>query len=141
VPISGSIFKAIRTFVPSVLDVVCWPMLRFCVIKMRKQATGEERKALLAALGAELNRILYAVVVDEDVNIHDPVDLIWAISTRCRPDRDIFIIPEVPSSSRDPFQRHWGRVGIDATVPQELVKEFERKRIPGSEGVRWEDYI
>jgi len=141
VPMAGSILKAIRVFVPSVVDVACWPTLQFCVIKMRKQVDGEEHKALLAALGAELNRILYAVVVDEDVDIHNPSDVIWAISTRCRPDKDMFTIPGVPSFARDPSQRHWGRVGIDATVPMNLLKEFERKKTSTPQNIRWEDYV
>lgn len=141
IPIAGSILKAIKVFVPSVVDVVCWPTIQFCVIKIKKQMEGEEHKALLAALGAELNRILYAIVVDEDVDIYNPSDVIWALSTRCRPDKDIFIIHNVPSFARDPFQRHWGRVGIDATVPLELVKEFERKKISVPGRVRWEDYV
>lgn len=141
VPLAGSILKAIKVFVPTVLDVACWPTLQFCVIKMRKQMDGEEHKALLAALGAELNRILYAIVVDEDVDIYDPSDVIWAISTRCRPDKDIFIIPGVPSFARDPSQRHWGRVGIDATVPMNLLKEFERKKTSIPQNIRWEDYV
>jgi UbiD family decarboxylase len=141
VPMAGSILKAIRVFVPSVIDVACWPTLQFCVIKMRKQMDGEEHKALLAALGAELNRILYAIVVDEDVDIYNPSDVIWAISTRSRPDKDIFIIPGVPSFARDPSQRHWGRVGIDATVPMSLLKEFERKRTSIPQNIRWEDYV
>jgi UbiD family decarboxylase len=141
VPIAGSILKSIRVFVPSVVDVACWPNQRYCIIQMKKRSAGEERKALLAALGAELNRILYAIVVDEDVDIHDPQELLWAISTRCRPDKDVIIIPEVPSSSRDPFQRHWGRLAIDATAPLDLAAEFERKRIPGADRVKWEDYL
>jgi UbiD family decarboxylase len=141
VPIAGSILKAMRVFVPSVVDVACWPTLQFCVIKMRKHVDGEEHKALLAALGAELNRILYAIVVDEDVDIYNPSDVIWAISTRCRPDKDIFIIPGVPSFARDPSKRHWGRVGIDATVPMSLLKEFERKKTTTPQTIRWEDYV
>ena len=141
VPIAGSIFKAVKVFVPSVLDIVCSPTLQLCVVKVKKQMDGEEHKALLAALGAELNRILYAVVVDEDVDIYDPSDVFWAISTRCRPDKDIFIIPGVPSFARDPSQRHWGRVGIDATVPLALVQEFERKKTSVPAKVRWEDYV
>ncbi len=141
VPLSGSILRAVRVLVPSVVDVACWPTLQFCVIKMRKQTDGEEHRALLAALGAELNRILYAIVVDEDVDIYSPTDVIWAISTRCRPDKDIFIIPGVPSFARDPSQRHWGRVGIDATVPMGLKEEFERKKTSTPGEVRWEDYV
>jgi len=136
IPTAGSILKAIQTWVPGVQDVVCWPTLQFCVIKMRKQYDGEEHKALMAALGADLSRILYAIVVDEDVDIYSPTDVLWAVSTRCRPDKDIFIIPDVPSYPRDPAKRHWGRVGIDATVPMDLKKEFERKRIPTAEKIR-----
>ena len=66
----------------------------------------------------------------------NPSDDLWAISTRCRPDKDVFAVPGVPSFARDPFQRHWGRMGIDATVPFELAKEFERKKIPSSVGVK-----
>ena len=141
IPTAGLILKAIKVFVPFVLDVVCWPTPQFCIIKMKKQYDGEEHKALLAALGAELKKILYAIVVDEDVDIYNPSDVIWALSTRCRPDKDIFIIPDVPSYLRDPSRRHWGRVGIDATVPLELAKEFERKSNSMLGRVRWEDYL
>ena len=33
------------------------------------------------------------------------------------PDRDVIIIPDTPSFYRDPHKDHWGRMGIDATVP------------------------
>lgn len=141
IPIAGSIFRAVQVFVPSVLDVVCWPMPQFCLIQLKKRYDGEERRAILAAMGAELNRILFVIALDEDVNIYDPADVMWALSTRCRPDRDIFIVPEVPSFARDPFQRHWGRIGLDATVPVNLVKDFERKKISDPAQVRWEEYV
>jgi UbiD family decarboxylase len=88
-----------------------------------------------------MNRILYCVAVDEDVDIRDLKDVVWAMSTRCRPDRNIFQIPDVPSFARDPHQVHWGRLGIDATAPLEWRAEFERKRIPGADRVRLEDYL
>jgi 4-hydroxybenzoate decarboxylase len=141
VPTAGSIYRAVRTWVPTVTDVACWPLLQFCILQMRKQFEGQPRKAILAAFGAEMNRILYCVAVDEDVNIRDLKDVVWAMSTRCRPDRDIFQIPDVPSFARDPHQVHWGRLGIDATAPSEWPAEFERKRIPGAETVRLEDYL
>ena len=56
-------------------------------------------------------------VVDEDVDIYDMNDVMWAILTRSRPDRDVMIIPETPSFYRDPHKDHWGRLGIDATAP------------------------
>jgi 4-hydroxybenzoate decarboxylase len=141
IPTAGSIYRAVRTWVPTVTDVACWPLLQFCILKMKKQFEGQPRKAILAAFGAEMNRVLYCVAVDEDVNIRDLKDVVWAMSTRCRPDRDIFQIPDVPSFARDPHQVHWGRLGIDATAPSEWPAEFERKRIPGADTVRLEDYL
>ena len=141
VPISGGIYQAIHAWVPTVRDVCCYPAMQFCIVQMAKRYEGEPRKAMLAAFGAELVRTLYCVVVDEDVDIHDPADVIWAISTRCRPDRDIFQIPEVPSSARDAHQSYWGRLGMDATKPLEWSDEFERKVAPGSSSIRLEDYL
>lgn len=140
-PINGDIYQAVKKWVPSVVNVACWPMIQFCVIQMQKQYEGQPRKALLAAFGAELTRILYAVAVDPDVDIFEPKDVIWALTTRCRPDRDTFIIPDVPSFARDPHQIHWGRLGIDATAPLEWPAEFERKTVPGASGIRFEDYL
>ena len=141
VPTSGSIYRAVRTWVPTVRDVACWPWLQFCVVQLRKQFEGQPRKAILAAFGAEMNRILYCVAVDEDVDVYDIKDVLWAMATRCRPDRDIFQIPEVPSFARDPHQIHWGRLGIDATAPLAWPAEFERKRVPGDGAIRLEDYL
>jgi UbiD family decarboxylase len=141
IPLAGGIYRAVRTWVPTVSDVACWPLLQFCVLKLKKQFEGQPRKAILAAFGAEMNRILYCVAVDEDVDIRDLKDVVWAMSTRCRPDRNIFQIPDVPSFARDPHQVHWGRLGIDATAPLEWPAEFERKRIPGADRVRLEDYL
>jgi 4-hydroxybenzoate decarboxylase len=81
------------------------------------------------------------VVVDEDVDIHDWADVLWAMATRCRPDRDILQIPGVPSFARDPHRMHWGRLGIDATKPLEHAGEFERKQTPGLNALRLADYI
>lgn len=141
IPNAALIYKAIRAFDPFVKDVVCYPMPQFCVVQLKKRYEGQPQKAMLGAMGAETNRLLYCVVVDEDVNIHDLRDVIWAMSTRCRPDRGVMQIPSVPSFARDPHQVHWGRLGIDATAPLEWASEFERKRYPGLESTRLEDYL
>jgi 3-polyprenyl-4-hydroxybenzoate decarboxylase len=63
------------------------------------------------------------------------------MATRCRPDRDIIQIPGVPSFARDPHKMHCGRLGIDATKPLEHAADFERKKAPGLEDIRLEDYF
>jgi hypothetical protein len=47
----------------------------------------------------------------------------------------------VPSFARDPHKIHWGRLGIDATKPLSAAADFERKRTPGLESLRLEDYL
>ena len=42
------------------------------------------------------------VVVDEDVNVHDMNDVIWAITTRTDAARDITIIDRTPTDTLDP---------------------------------------
>jgi UbiD family decarboxylase len=140
-PIAGSIFNAIRTWVPGVRDVTCFPLLQFCAVKIAKTADGQANRAILAAFGAEMNRVMYCVVVDDDVDIHNWSDVLWAIATRCRPDRDIFQIPGVPSFARDPHKMHWGRLGIDATKPVEHLADFERKKTPGLSDIRLDEYL
>jgi UbiD family decarboxylase len=141
VPIAGSMYHAIRTWVPQIRDVTCFPLLQFCALKIAKTAEGQANRAIVAAFGAEMNRVLYCVVVDEDVDIHDWQDVMWAIATRCRPDRDVFQIPGVPSFARDPHKIHWGRLGIDATKPLDHPADFERKKTPGLSEIRLEDYL
>ncbi|HLI10799.1 MAG TPA: UbiD family decarboxylase [Alphaproteobacteria bacterium] len=141
VPIAGSIYNSVRTWVPSIEDVSCLPLLQFCAIKINKQFEGQQNRAIVAAFGAEMNRVLYCVVVDPDVDIHNPEDVLWAIATRCRPDTGVFRIPNVPSFARDPHKIHWGRLGIDATKPLEHAADFERKRVPGLDDIKLEDYL
>ena len=47
----------------------------------------------------------------------------------------MLIIPDTPSFYRDPHREHWGRLGIDATVPYARRHEYERKKIPGADRV------
>ena len=63
------------------------------------------------------------------------------MATRCRPDKDVMQIPNVPSFARDPHRVHWGRLGIDATRPINAAADFERKTIPNLENVKLDDYL
>ena len=141
VPTAANIYRALHRVVPSVSDVAIWPYAYQCVIKMREEFDGQAKQALLAALAAEPSYLKMATVVDEDVDIYNPADVAWAVACRMRPDRDVMVIPNVPSFRLDPEGLHWGRVGIDATVAFGRWQETERRRIPGEESLRLSDYI
>ena len=78
------------------------------------------------------------IVVDEDVDIHDPAEVEWAVATRFQADRDLVVIPESQGSKLDPSTRDGvgAKMGLDATKP--LAAEpmrFTRIRVPGEDEV------
>lgn len=143
VPIAANIYRIVKGAIPSVIDVACMPHVYHSVVKIKPQFPGQARQAAMAALSCDPSQTKICTVVDPDVDIHDPLDVHWAITTRCCPDTGVFIIPNIPSFRRDPFRTHWGKMGIDATMPlsQEAAFDFQRTRIPGIENIKIEDYL
>jgi len=92
-------------------------------------------------MGSHLDYNKLCVVVDEDVNIYDMNEVIWAFLTRGRADTRTLVLNDVPGFYRDPHKDHWGRLGLDATKPWGREAEFERKRIPGEGDVVLADWL
>ena len=139
--VAAKIYERISAVLPGIVDVTCQPFVLHTVVKIRQQYEGHGRQVLLAVFGAEPTWAKICTVVDEDVNIYDMDDVMWATLTRSRPDRNVMIIADTPSFYRDPHKDHWGRMGIDATVPFDRRAEFERKRIPGADTVDLASYF
>jgi UbiD family decarboxylase len=133
--VAANIYQRINAVLPGIVDVTCQPFVLHTVVKIRQQYEGHGRQVLLAVFGAEPIWAKACTVVDEDVDIYDMNDVMWAVLTRSRPDHDVLIIPDTPSFYRDPHKEHWGRLGIDATVPFARRHEYERKKIPGASSV------
>ena len=73
------------------------------------------------------------IVVDEDVDIYNPSDVMWAVSTRVRPDDDIFFVPNSQGHEMDPCSSRNGlqtKMGIDATRDPEKSKTIQRVVYP-----------
>jgi UbiD family decarboxylase len=121
----GEILNALKRNIPNVRAVhvphkTCGAFL--AIVSMKKIAEGEPKMAMLNALGTELYT-KQVIVVDEDVDIYDMDDVMWAIATRVRPDKDIFMVPGVKSAiidpTSDPKTFTVTKMGIDATAPSE----------------------
>jgi len=138
---AARIYQAVSSQVPGVLDVSCQPTVMNTIIQIRQQYEGHARHALLAAMGSHLDYNKLCVVVDEDVNIYDMNEVIWAFLTRGRADTRTLVLNDVPGFYRDPHKDHWGRLGLDATKPWGREAEFERKRIPGEDEVVLADWL
>jgi 4-hydroxybenzoate decarboxylase len=139
--IAARIYRHLTARLPGIVDVACHAALLNTVIKLRQPYEGHARHALLAAFGAHMDYSKACIAVDEDVDIHDLEDVMWAYLTRGRADRRAFILDDVPGFYRDPSGDHWGRLAIDATKPWGREAEFERKRIPDAAEIELADYL
>src|SRR5947209_17874812 len=82
--------------------------------------------------------VKHVIVVDEDVDIHNPAEVEWAVATRFQADRDLVIIPESQGSKLDPSTRNGvgAKMGLDATKPLAAPRmRYHRIRVPGEEEV------
>jgi len=119
----GEILNALRRNLPNVRAVhvphtSCGAFTAY--ISMKKVADGEPQTAIMAALGTEFYT-KHVIVVDDDVDIFDTNDVMWAVATRVRPDKDIFFIPGAKGAILDPTSDPENftvtKMGIDATRP------------------------
>lgn len=140
-PIQTEIYKRVSQYAPKIKDVATPGYVFGCVVSMEKQNDDQPRSVLLAALAAYA-WTKFVVVVDEDVDPFDAADVLWAIQTRCTPDTGVYVIPRIPSYTReDVADIHRGKVGIDATVPLDKKALFARRRIPGEDSIDLASYI
>ena len=131
IPLEGSLYRAVKQAVPTVKNVhlPSSGCSRFhAYVQIKKTAAGQGREAIVAALGVD-RRVKHVVVVDEDINIFDDAEVLWAVATRSRWDRDLVVIPNMITTTRDPtayagspgdLSYHAYTVakgGIDATMP------------------------
>ncbi len=98
-------------------------------------------RVLLAAMGSHMDYNKLVVVVDEDVDIYNMEEVIWAFLTRGRADTRTMVVNNVAGFYRDPHKDHWGRLGLDATRPWGREAEFARKSIPGEADVNLDYYL
>jgi 2,5-furandicarboxylate decarboxylase 1 len=103
-PNESKTFNVVQKAVPSVLAVhYPWTGVGefHTYISIKKRLQGEGKFAGMAALASNPG-LKMAIVVDEDVNIYDEGDVMWAIATRLQADRGIDYIPFVEGESLDP---------------------------------------
>lgn len=139
--VSANIYQRLGAALPGIVNVTCQPFVNHAIVQIEPQYEGHARQVMLATIGAEPTWAKQITVVDTDVNIYDMDDVQWAILTRCRPDKDMMIIPETPSFYRDEAKDHWGRLLVDATKPWGREAEFQRKRLRMVDEVRLGDWF
>ncbi len=120
--IERSFLPLIKMFQPEVIDfsmpAAGW-FQGMAIISIKKRYPGQAKKVMMGLWGlGQLALTKIFVVVDEDVNVHDIDDVIWAITTRADAARDVTIIDNTPTDTLDPASplvNLGSKLGIDAT--------------------------
>ena len=102
------------------------------VIRIDRDNPGTPKNLALAALSAHIN-VRNVIVVDRDVDIHEPSEIQWALTNRVHWTDDVFTVPGAQGHEMDPVadQRGVGtKVGIDATYKRERREYGERVSYP-----------
>ncbi|MBT6468771.1 MAG: menaquinone biosynthesis decarboxylase [Thaumarchaeota archaeon] len=153
--IERSFLPLIQMFHPEVIDFSMpsagW-FQGFAIVSIKKRYPGQAKKVMMGLWGmGQLSLTKMVVVVDEDINVHDINDVIWAITTRADAARDTVIINNTPTDTLDPASplvNLGSKMGIDATQKtkeegylreiQQQVKVDEKTK--DLVDAKWSDY-
>jgi 2,5-furandicarboxylate decarboxylase 1 len=140
IPKEATLLTHLRRSFPDVLDVHLSPggVMRYHLfVKLRKTQEGQAKNVIMGAFAGSFD-LKHVIVVDDDVDIHNPTEVEWAVATRFQADRDLLIVPESQGSKLDPSNRDGvgAKMGIDATKPVAAAEmTFKRIRVPGEEKI------
>src|SRR5262249_5070333 len=140
IPREATILNHLQRSLPCVKDIHLsrgGTMRYHLYVRIKKTREAESKNVIAAAFGAHYD-IKHVIVVDEDVDIHDPNEVEWAMATRFQADRDLVVIGDAQGSRLDPSARDGvsAKMGIDATVPiAERGFRYTRIRVPGEDAV------
>ena len=121
---------------PEIVDFYLPPeacSYRMAVVSIRKAYAGHARRVMMG-VWSHLRQFMYTkfiVVVDEDIDVRDWKDVVWAMSTRMDPARDTLTIEHTPIDYLDfasPVSGLGSKMGLDATNkwPGETTREWGR---------------
>lgn len=103
-------------------------------VSIRKRGKDDARKAIEAAFKGHKS-MKHVFVVDDDIDIHNPNEIEWAMATRFQGDRDMVIREKEKGSSLDPSSnletRETTKIGFDLTIPFDRnEKDFKKPKLP-----------
>jgi 2,5-furandicarboxylate decarboxylase 1 len=149
----AQLYRRLREIVPTVVGVHLPPSganFWHCYVSLRKRTEGEGKLAGLTVLGSNYD-VKHVIVVDDDIDIYNDEEVLWAVATRVQADEDCSIItnsfgahldPSAYSETRSERGPMTTKVIIDATRP--LTRKFpERVRPPKDlwDSIDLQDYL
>jgi 4-hydroxy-3-polyprenylbenzoate decarboxylase len=113
----------LRQQFPEIVDFYLPPegcSYRLAVVSIRKQYAGHARRVMMGIWSwlRQFSYTKFIIVTDDDVNIRDWKEVVWAMTTRVDPARDTLLVENTPIDYLDfasPVAGLGSKMGIDAT--------------------------
>ncbi len=112
----------LRMMHPEIVDInlpVEGAFHNLAIVSIKKRYPGQAKKVMFALWGmGMLSLTKVVIVVDDDVNVQNLREVLWAVTSRFDPARDVVLLPPSPTDSLDHaayIQNLAGKLGIDAT--------------------------
>lgn len=153
--IERSFLPLVRLFQPEVVDFSMPPAGWFqglAIVSIKKRYPGQAKKVMMGLWGmGQLSLTKILIVVDQDVNVHDMNDVIWAMTTRADPKRDTMLIDNAPTDTLDPASsllNLGSKMGIDATKKMKeegYERPIQEEAVPNESTIslvtkKWNEY-
>lgn len=154
---AGAVFSSpLKLLLPELVDIYLPPegvFTNLAIVSIKKRYPGHAKKVMMALWGMpQLMFLKMIVVFDDDVNIRNLSEVIWAMTTRTDPARDTVIIPNAVTDTLDhasPLPNFGSKMGIDATKkwkeegynrewPEVVETDDKTKRLVDS---KWKEYF
>ncbi len=107
---------------------------RIAIVSIKKQYPGHAKRLMMGIWGMlrQFLYVKYIIVVDDDIDVHNWDDVVWALATRVDPKRDTLLIENTPIDYLDfssPVAELGSKMGIDATMKKkpEVTREWGEK--------------
>ena len=153
--IEQSFLPLIQMFHPEVTDFAMPPAGWFqglAIASIKKRYPGQAKKVMMGLWGmGQLSLTKTIIIVDDDIDVHDMNQVIWAVTTRADAAHDTTIIRDAPTDTLDPASRITNlgsKMGIDAT--QKTAEEGYMREVQKPVAVddatremvdsRWDEY-
>ncbi|HRO26943.1 MAG TPA: UbiD family decarboxylase [Luteimonas sp.] len=141
----------LRKVFPEIVDFHLPPeacSYRIAVVSIRKQYPGHARRVMMGVWSylRQFTYTKFVIVTDDDIDVRDWSQVVWAVSTRVDPARDTMLVENTPIDYLDfasPVAGIGSKLGIDAThkLPGETSREWSRPIVPDPEVERRVDAL
>jgi 2,5-furandicarboxylate decarboxylase 1 len=106
-------------------------------VAIKQSRPGEAKHVIPIVLGVD-HYLKFVIVVDDDIDVFDETEVLWAVATRMQADRDLVVVSGSLGALLDPSADERGvtaKLGIDATRP--FGQPFAKKLAMSSDRMAW----